>query len=122
MSDQPFQATASGLKYRILREGDGTTKPNNASTVTVHYKGWLPEGTDGSTGSEFDSSYKRGEPISFPLSGVIIGWTEGLQLVSKGGAIELEIPPELGYGARGAGDAIPPNAMLRFMVELLEVS
>ncbi len=121
MSDKPFQSTASGLKYRILRQGDGTTKANNASSVTVHYKGWLPEGADGSQGKEFDSSYKRGEPISFPLSGVIKGWTEGMQLVSKGGMIELEIPPDLGYGARGAGGSIPPNATLRFIVELLEV-
>lgn len=116
----PFQQTASGLKYRVLRAGDGM-KPTADSTVTVHYKGWLPDPSDGSQGKEFDSSYKRGEPISFPLKGVIKGWTEGMQLVASGGKIELEIPPELGYGARGAPGAIPPNATLRFIVELLEV-
>jgi len=109
-----FTTTDSGLKYRILREGEGEA-PVATSTVKVHYKGWLDDKT------EFDSSYKRGEPISFPLGGVIKGWTEGLQLVKPGGMIELEIPSELGYGARGAGADIPPNATLHFQVELLEV-
>ena len=72
-------------------------------------------------GKEFDSSYKRGEPISFPLNRVIPGWTEGMQLVSKGGMIELEIPAKLGYGSRGAGGAIPPNARLHFLVELIDI-
>jgi FKBP-type peptidyl-prolyl cis-trans isomerase len=121
MTDKPFLQTASGLKYRILRAGDGRTKANNASSVTVHYKGWLPAGADGSQGREFDSSYKRGEPISFQLNGVIKGWTEGMQLVTKGGMIELEIPSELGYGAQGSPGSIPPNATLRFIVELLDV-
>lgn len=109
-----FKTTASGLKYRILRKTNGP-QPKKSSTVRVHYKGWL----DG--GKEFDSSYKRGEPIEFQLDGVIDGWTEGMQLVGKGGMIELEIPPELGYGARGVPGAIPPNARLHFLVELLDI-
>ena len=109
-----FTATASGLKYKILRKGNGE-KPKASNTVTVNYRGWLDNG------KEFDSSYKRGEPISFPLNRVIPGWTEGMQLVSKGGMIELEIPSELGYGARGAGGAIPPNARLHFLVELIDI-
>ncbi len=109
-----FTSTPSGLNYKILREGTGS-KPLPTSNVTVHYRGWLDDGT------EFDSSYKRGEPISFPLNRVIPGWTEGMQLVGKGGMIELEIPSELGYGARGAGGAIPPNARLHFVVELIDI-
>ena len=116
-----FSTTDSGLKYRILTEGS-ENKPAASNTVTVHYKGWLPDPEDGDQGETFDSSYDRGEPISFPLSGVIAGWTEGMQLVGEGGKIELEIPPDLGYGARGAGGAIPPNATLRFIVELLEIA
>lgn len=111
---EEFIQTESGLKYRVLREGDGP-KPEATDKVSVHYKGWLDDET------EFDSSYKRGEPISFPLMGVIPGWTEGMQLVGEGGMIELEIPSELGYGARGSGRAVPPNATLHFLVELLEV-
>lgn len=110
-----FTTTKSGLKYRILRKASGE-KPKATDTVKVHYKGWLLKG-----GKEFDSSYKRGEPATFPLNRVIKGWTEGLQLVNEGGMIELEIPPELGYGDNGAGDAIPPKATLRFLVELLEI-
>jgi FKBP-type peptidyl-prolyl cis-trans isomerase FkpA len=83
--------------------------------VTVNYKGWLD------SGKVFDSSYDRGEPISFPLNRVIPGWTEGMQLVGEGGMIELEIPSKLGYGERGAPGAIPPNATLHFIVELIEV-
>ena len=109
-----FTKTASGLKYRVLRKSGGK-KPTAANKVTVHYRGWL----DG--GKEFDSSYKRGETISFPLSGVVKGWTEGLQLVGEGGMIELEIPSPLGYGARGAGGVIPPDATLHFVVELFKV-
>jgi FKBP-type peptidyl-prolyl cis-trans isomerase len=111
---QEFTATDSGLKYRILRKGTGR-KPTSADSVTVHYKGWLDDET------VFDSSYERGEPITFELLGVIKGWTEGLQHVNEGGMIELEIPSELGYGARGAGSDIPPNATLHFIVELIEV-
>lgn len=111
---QDFQTTDSGLKYRILRKTDGA-KPTAADSVTVHYRGWLDNG------NEFDSSYKRGESTSFPLGGVIKGWTEGLQLVGVGGMIELWIPSELGYGARGSGGSVPPNATLHFVVELLEI-
>ena len=109
-----FTATPSGLKYKILRKGTGA-KPKASDTVTVNYQGWLDDG------KEFDSSYKRGEPISFPLNGVISGWTEGMQLVGEGGMIELEIPSQLGYGARGAGGAITPNARLHFLVELIDI-
>jgi FKBP-type peptidyl-prolyl cis-trans isomerase FkpA len=109
-----FKSTESGLKYRVLRKSDGP-KPKASSTVKVNYKGWLDDG------KEFDSSYKRNEPIEFPLNRVIPGWTEGMQLVGKGGMIELEIPSELGYGARGAPGAIPPNATLHFLVELIDI-
>ena len=109
-----FTTTASGLKYRILRKGAGG-KPKATNTVEVNYHGWL----DG--GKVFDSSYQRGESIEFPLNGVIPGWTEGMQLVGEEGMIELEIPSNLGYGARGAGGVIPPNATLHFLVELLDV-
>lgn len=115
-SDAPmaFKKTASGLKYRILRKSSGK-KPEATNTVTVHYRGWLDDKT------EFDSSYKRGKPATFPLNRVISGWTEGLQLVGEGGMIELEIPANLGYGSRGAGDVIPPNATLHFIVELQKI-
>jgi FKBP-type peptidyl-prolyl cis-trans isomerase len=106
--------TDSGLKYRVLRKSEGK-KPKAVNTVKVNYHGWLD------SGKVFDSSYDRGESISFPLNGVIKGWTEGLQLVGEGGMIELEIPPHLAYGSRGAGDAVPPNATLHFLVELLKV-
>lgn len=109
-----FEQTASGLKYRVLRKGDGA-KPKAANTVKVNYHGWLDNG------KVFDSSYARKEPISFPLMRVIPGWTEGMQLVGNGGMIELEIPSKLGYGDRGAGADIPGGATLHFLVELLEV-
>ncbi|MFM8283367.1 MAG: FKBP-type peptidyl-prolyl cis-trans isomerase [Planctomycetaceae bacterium] len=109
-----FTATPSGLQYRILRKGPGIA-PKSSNTVKVHYHGWLDDG------KVFDSSYKRGETIEFPLSGVIPGWTEGMQLVGKGGMIELLIPAKLGYGKRGAPPVIPPDATLHFLVELLEV-
>ena len=109
-----FTKTKSGLKFRILREGSGK-KPAAANSVEVNYHGWLDNG------KVFDSSYKRGESISFGLRQVIPGWTEGMQLVGKGGMIELEIPSDLGYGARGAGGVIPPNATLHFIVELIDV-
>jgi FKBP-type peptidyl-prolyl cis-trans isomerase len=83
--------------------------------VKVNYHGWLDDG------KVFDSSYKRGEPIEFGLTQVIPGWTEGMQLVGKGGMIELLIPSNLGYGKRGAGGAIPPDATLHFLVELIDV-
>jgi FKBP-type peptidyl-prolyl cis-trans isomerase len=110
-----FAKTATGLQYRVLRAGAGSN-PKATNTVKVNYHGWLDDG------SVFDSSYKRGEPIEFPLNGVIPGWTEGMQLVGEGGMIELLIPSQLGYGARGTpGGPIPPNATLHFLVELLEV-
>jgi len=110
----PFKTTNNGLKYRILKEGTGK-KPTVSSKVSCHYRGWLD------SGKEFDSSYKRGEPTEFPLNGVIAGWTEGLQLISEGGKIELDIPSRLGYGERGMPGAIPPNARLHFEIELLKV-
>ena len=109
-----FKTTASGLKYRVLRKADGK-KPSAKNEVTVHYKGWLDNG------ETFDSSYERGESISFPLNQVIPGWTEGMQLVGKGGMIELEIPYKLGYGERGQPPVIPAKATLHFLVELIDI-
>ena len=109
-----FTTTKSGLKYRVLRKGTGAM-PKATDSVNVHYHGWLDNG------KVFDSSYERKEPISFPLNGVIKGWTEGMQLVGEGGMIELEIPPDLGYGNRGAGGVIPPKATLHFLVELRKI-
>ena len=108
------QKTESGLLYRINRKGDESLKPIATDIVNVDYEGTLRDGT------VFDSSYQRGEPIEFSLSGVIKGWTEGLQLVGKGGEITLWIPAELAYGARGAG-SIGPNEALRFRVELHDI-
>ncbi len=116
-SDAPreFKTTKSGLKYRVIRNSDGK-KPKETDAVEVHYKGWLDDK------SIFDSSYRRGETTSFPLNRVIKGWTEGLQLVGKGGMIELEIPHELGYGEKGTpGGPIPPKANLHFVVELISI-
>ena len=107
--------TASGLQYRIITEGVGTESPGASSLVTVHYSGKLTDGT------EFDSSYKRNQPASFPVNGVIRGWTEALQLMHVGDKWELTIPSDLGYGSQGAGNAIPPDATLIFEVELLEI-
>lgn len=105
----------SGLQYRVIREGTGK-KPGPRSRVEVHYKGSLIDGR------EFDSSYKRKESITFPLNGVIAGWTEGLQHMAEGGVHELVIPANLGYGARGAGGLIYGGATLVFEVELIKVS
>lgn len=113
-ASKEFSATKTGLKYRILRKAEGK-KPKATDTVKVHYRGWLEDKR------EFDSSYKRGEPIEFPLNGVIPGWTEGMQLVNEGGMIELEIPANLGYGARGIPGVIPQNATLHFLVELIAI-
>jgi FKBP-type peptidyl-prolyl cis-trans isomerase len=107
--------TASGLQYRVLTEGSGTESPGPTNVVTVHYSGKLTNGV------EFDSSYQRNQPASFPVNGVIQGWTEALQLMHVGDRWELTIPPDLGYGSRGAGNAIPPDVTLIFEVELLEI-
>lgn len=106
-------ATASGLQYEVLTEGTGQS-PTPTDTVKVHYEGRL------TNGEVFDSSYKRGTPAEFRLNQVIAGWTEGLQLMKEGGKTRLIIPPDLGYGPGGTG-GIPPNAVLIFDVELLEV-
>ena len=108
-----FTQTDSGLKYRILRRGDGD-KPLASSRVTVDYHGWLDNG------KTFDQSYNNSEPVSFSLSGVVPGWTEGMQLVREGGMIELEMPPELGYGANSTR-GIPANSTLHFKVELHDI-
>jgi FKBP-type peptidyl-prolyl cis-trans isomerase FklB len=105
----------SGLQYEVLQEGNGP-KPEATSRVTVHYEGRL---TDGKV---FDSSYKRNQPATFGVRQVIAGWTEALQLMPLGSKWRLYIPSELGYGAMGAGGAIPPHAVLIFDVELLGIS
>jgi len=109
------KVTASGLQIETIKEGTGAT-PAASSTVKVHYTGTLIDGT------KFDSSVDRGEPIEFPLSGVIKGWTEGLQLMKVGGKSRLVIPPEIGYGAQGSPPVIPPNATLVFEVELIDIT
>ncbi len=106
--------TASGLQYEILREGDGE-KPKQTDTVKVHYRGKLING------DEFDSSYERDEPAVFPVSGVIPGWTEALQLMNVGSKHHIYIPAKLAYGEQGAGRVIGPNATLDFEVELLSI-
>ena len=112
-----FEKTESGLRYQIIQKGDGV-KAEKGKTVSVHYKGQLADGT------VFDSSYKRNQPIDFPLGvgQVIPGWDEGIQLLKVGDKARLVIPSDLGYGARGAGGVIPPNATLIFDVELMNVS
>jgi FKBP-type peptidyl-prolyl cis-trans isomerase len=107
--------TASGLKYRVLKQGTGTVSPKATDTVKVHYHGTLLNGT------VFDSSVERGEPISFPLNGVIAGWTEGLQLMKVGDKFKFEIPPNLAYGESSPSPKIPPNSTLVFEVELLGI-
>ena len=106
--------TASGLQYKVLVAGSGK-KPKATDTVKVHYRGTLLDGT------EFDSSYKRKEPIEFGLNQVIRGWTEGVQLMSEGSKYEFYIPSNLAYGPRGAGGDIGPDETLIFEVELLAV-
>jgi len=104
----------SGLQYKVITAGAGK-QPTAESTVSVHYRGTLLNG------SEFDSSYKRGEPATFPVNGVIKGWTEALQLMKEGDKWQLFIPSDLAYGPRGAGADIGPNSVLTFEVELLSV-
>jgi FKBP-type peptidyl-prolyl cis-trans isomerase len=103
-----------GLQYKVIKEGTGA-KPKANQTVTVHYRGTLLNG------QEFDSSYKRGEPATFPVGGLIKGWTEALQMMKVGSKWQVWIPSDLAYGERGAGGVIPPNATLFFEMELLAV-
>jgi len=106
--------TESGLQYKIIEPGQGDS-PGPADVATVHYRGTLIDGT------QFDSSYDRGQPASFPVGGVIPGWTEALQLMKPGAKWQLVIPAELAYGERGAGQDIGPNSTLLFDVELISV-
>jgi FKBP-type peptidyl-prolyl cis-trans isomerase FklB len=105
----------SGLQYEVLNEGTGKT-PSASDKVTTHYHGTLLDGT------VFDSSYERGQPATFPVNGVIAGWTEALQLMKEGAKWRLYIPSALAYGSQGAGDVIGPNAALIFDVELISVN
>ena len=106
--------TASGLQYQVLTAGKGGERPGPKDVVRVHYEGKLL------SGKVFDSSIARGEPIEFPVDQVIPGWTEALQLMKVGSKFRLFIPSRLGYGAHGAGNAIPPHSTLIFVVELLD--
>jgi FKBP-type peptidyl-prolyl cis-trans isomerase FkpA/FKBP-type peptidyl-prolyl cis-trans isomerase FklB len=108
------KTTASGLQYQVVKEGSGKS-PAATDTVKVHYEGKLIDGT------KFDSSYDRNEPAEFPLNGVIKGWTEGLQLMKVGGKMKLYVPSDLAYGPQGR-PSIPPNSVLIFDVELLEIA
>jgi FKBP-type peptidyl-prolyl cis-trans isomerase len=109
-----IKTTASGLQYKVVTEGKGA-KPKADDVVEVNYKGTLIDGT------EFDSSYKRGQPVTFPVNGVIPGWTEALQLMPVGSKYELYIPSDLAYGPGGTGGVIGPNQALVFEVELLDI-
>lgn len=109
------KVTASGLVYRSLQDGQGAS-PLATDKVKVHYRGTFPDG------KEFDSSYKRNQPIDFPLNGVIACWTEGVQMMKVGGKAKLTCPPAIAYGVRGAGGVIPPNATLQFEVELIAIA
>lgn len=115
MSPQP---THPALQIEDLVVGEGREAKGTGQFVTVHYTGWLPDG------SKFDSSHDHGEPFGFPLGTgfVVKGWDDGVQGMREGGRRRLTIPPQLGYGAQGAGGVIPPNATLIFEVELIEVS
>ena len=108
------KTTPSGLQYKVITEGTGAS-PKATDTVEVHYRGTTIDG------KEFDSSYKRGQTISFPLNGVIPGWTEGVQLMKEGGKYEFFIPSNLAYGRQGAGGVIGPDETLIFTVELVKV-
>ncbi|MEM7428565.1 MAG: FKBP-type peptidyl-prolyl cis-trans isomerase [Pseudomonadota bacterium] len=110
------KVTDSGIQYKVLNSGaEGGANPTKASTVVVHYEGTLIDGT------VFDSSYKRGNPATFPLNGVIPGWTEIVQLMKPGDKWQVVLPPQLAYGERGTGGAIGPNETLRFDIELIEI-
>jgi FKBP-type peptidyl-prolyl cis-trans isomerase len=113
-SKEGVKTTASGLQYKITKEGNGKN-PKATDTVVVHYKGTTING------KEFDSSFKRGEPATFPLNRVIKGWTEGLMYLSEGGKATLYIPSDLAYGSRGAGADIGPDETLIFDVELIKI-
>lgn len=113
-SDSTYVQTSTGLKYVIVKEGEGKN-PSATDVVTVHYVGTLTDG------QQFDSSIDRGMPASFPLNRVIPGWTEGLQLMKEGGEAVFYIPSNIGYGETGAPGAIPPNANLIFWVQLIEI-
>src|SRR5258707_14870244 len=113
-SKEGVVALPSGLQYKVLKAGDGP-KPAASDSVVCNYKGTLING------KECDSSYKRGQPATFPVSGVIKGWTEALQLMPVGSKWQLFIPPDLAYGERGAGGQIGPNATLIFEVELISI-
>jgi FKBP-type peptidyl-prolyl cis-trans isomerase FkpA len=106
--------TASGIVFESVQNGSGPS-PKATDTVTVHYRGTFPDGR------EFDSSYKRGQPTSFPLNRVIPCWTEAVQLMKVGGKARITCPPQLAYGERGAGGVIPPNATLVFDIELVKI-
>lgn len=106
--------TESGIQYEVLRQGDGA-RPTAEQQVRIHYRGTLTDGT------EFDSSYERGEPVVFPVGGVIAGFSEAIQLMAVGSHFRVVIPGELGYGGNGAGEEIGPNATLIFEIELLEI-
>jgi len=112
-SKEGVKTTASGLQYKVLKDANGA-QPKSTDTVTVNYRGTLIDGT------EFDSSYKRGQPATFPLGGVIKGWTEGLQLMKVGSKYQFFIPPSLAYGDHPPGAQIPPGSVLIFEVELMD--
>lgn len=114
MKKEGVKTLPSGLQYKVMIDGTGKT-PKTTDTVTVQYRGTLIDG------SEFDSSYKRGQPTTLQVKGVIPGWTEALQLMKEGSKWQLFIPPELAYGDRAAGPQIPPNSTLIFEVELLAI-
>ena len=114
MKKEGVVQTDSGLQYEIIEAGTGE-QPAETDTVVVHYRGTLVDGT------EFDSSYKRNTPATFPVNGVIKGWQEGLQLMREGAKWKFYVPSELAYGQQGAGGVIGPNAILVFEVELKEI-
>lgn len=115
-SSTNWTTTASGLKYQVMKHGDGKVSPKATDTVTVNYKGTLLNG------NVFDSSYDRGQPATFPLNQVIPGWTEGVQLMKVGDKFKFEIPAKLAYGERSPAPTIPANSTLVFEVELLKIN